>query len=278
MSSSGPPIFVLCYARSGSTLMRYVLDSHPRVCAPPETHSLLAVRQLVWLFTHTAATPAAPLSAEARDDFAIARARAVLDAAMADYVTRCGKERWADKSVSSIDYLGLLDKIYPDARLLCLHRSPFDTMASCLEALQSRQGQFGFEPFVARTPGRPLDGLADYWLDKTRRLLACERERPRRSHRVVYEALVTTPAEVLASMFAFLGLEWEDGMIDKVFASPHVIGPGDGKILRTSRIESGSIGHGSRLAATAVSPERRRELEALAAEIGNEAAPVGEAS
>ena len=32
-----PPILVLCNARSGSTLLRYLLDTHPDIAAPPET-------------------------------------------------------------------------------------------------------------------------------------------------------------------------------------------------------------------------------------------------
>jgi hypothetical protein len=32
------PIFVLTVARSGSTLLRFILDSHPDLACPPETN------------------------------------------------------------------------------------------------------------------------------------------------------------------------------------------------------------------------------------------------
>ena len=57
MIEGSRPIFVLCYARSGSTLMRYVLDTHPQIVCPPELHLLLAAKQLAWVFEHTAAVP-----------------------------------------------------------------------------------------------------------------------------------------------------------------------------------------------------------------------------
>jgi protein-tyrosine sulfotransferase len=31
-----PPIFILSDFRSGSTLLRYVVDAHPRLCCPAE--------------------------------------------------------------------------------------------------------------------------------------------------------------------------------------------------------------------------------------------------
>jgi sulfotransferase family protein len=31
------PVFVLCMGRSGSTLLRFLLDAHPELACPPET-------------------------------------------------------------------------------------------------------------------------------------------------------------------------------------------------------------------------------------------------
>ena len=32
------PVFVLCMGRSGSTLLRFLLDAHPDLACPPETN------------------------------------------------------------------------------------------------------------------------------------------------------------------------------------------------------------------------------------------------
>src|SRR5215469_17608838 len=34
----GAPVFVLCHGRSGSTLLRFLLDAHPELACPPETN------------------------------------------------------------------------------------------------------------------------------------------------------------------------------------------------------------------------------------------------
>jgi Sulfotransferase family len=35
---SRDPVFVLCMSRSGSTLLRLILDTHPDLACPPETN------------------------------------------------------------------------------------------------------------------------------------------------------------------------------------------------------------------------------------------------
>src|SRR5271168_4192255 len=44
------PVFVLCNGRSGSTLLRFLLDAHPDLACPPETNvpSLCAQLATVW--------------------------------------------------------------------------------------------------------------------------------------------------------------------------------------------------------------------------------------
>ena len=41
-----PPIFVLGVYGSGTTLLRYVLDSHSRICCPPESDFLSPLARL----------------------------------------------------------------------------------------------------------------------------------------------------------------------------------------------------------------------------------------
>ncbi|MFD0856561.1 sulfotransferase, partial [Actinomadura adrarensis] len=50
MGASADPVFVLCAARSGSTLLRFLLDAHPDLACPPETNVPALVGQLatVW--------------------------------------------------------------------------------------------------------------------------------------------------------------------------------------------------------------------------------------
>jgi len=264
------PIFVLCCARSGSTLLRYVLDTHPAIAAPPELHLLLTARQLIWLFENTANTSATtrdPLDATA---YATTRARAALAAIMDDYAQRAGKSIWAEKSVSTIDCIDTLERLFPDARLICLYRQAPDVMASCAQAAQQRQGTFGFEPYVARSTHNVVDGLADYWLDKTQKILDAERALANPKLRMTYEALVSAPGATITRIVDFLGLAPFTGMLDSIFTTPHVVGPGDNKILTTTGIHRDSLGHGAKLAMDRLSADRRNRIDTLHRELGYE--------
>jgi len=250
-----------------------VLDTHPAIAAPPELHLLLTARQLLWLFEHTANTSATagdPIDTAA---YATTRARAALDAIMNDYAQRAGKAIWAEKSVSTIDCIDTLERLFPDARLICLYRQAPDVMASCAQAAQRRQGAFGFEPYVARSTHNVVDGLADYWLDKTQKILAAERALANPKLRITYEALVSAPLTSIADILDFLGLPPSPGMLDSIFTTTHVVGPGDNKILTTTGIHRNSLGHGTKLAMDRLSADRQTRIDALHRELGYE--PIG---
>jgi Sulfotransferase family len=59
------PVFVLCMGRSGSTLLRFLLDAHPELACPPETSlpALCAQLAVVWSLIE-----GAPLSGNRGDD------------------------------------------------------------------------------------------------------------------------------------------------------------------------------------------------------------------
>src|SRR5580700_1187265 len=60
--SGDDPVFVLCAGRSGSTLLRFLLDAHPDLACPPETRLPWLARQLA---TPWAVIENAPPSADA---------------------------------------------------------------------------------------------------------------------------------------------------------------------------------------------------------------------
>ena len=40
-----PPIFIIGCPRSGTTLLRVILDSHPNICCGPETHIVKIMKE-----------------------------------------------------------------------------------------------------------------------------------------------------------------------------------------------------------------------------------------
>ncbi|MGH3176618.1 MAG: sulfotransferase family protein, partial [Streptosporangiaceae bacterium] len=153
------PVFVLCNGRSGSTLLRFVLDAHPDLACPPETNlpGLCAQLATVWSLIE-----GAPLSANRGDEppeipqAAIAGVRETMDRMVGSYLARRGKKRYCDKSLGTVRYAPLLRRVYPEARFICLYRHPMDVIASGTEACPWGLNGYGFDPYVAATPGNAV--------------------------------------------------------------------------------------------------------------------------
>jgi hypothetical protein len=52
--ASADPVFVLCMGRTGSTLLRFLLDAHPDLACPPETNVSALCGQLANVWAHLA--------------------------------------------------------------------------------------------------------------------------------------------------------------------------------------------------------------------------------
>ena len=134
---SAEPVFVLCMGRSGSTLLRFLLDSHPDLACPPETSlpSLCAQLATVWSLIE-----GAPLSANRGDEppvipaAAITGIRHTMDEMVGSYLQRRGRKRYCDKSLGTARFAELLLRVYPQAKFLCLYRHPMGVIASGIEA------------------------------------------------------------------------------------------------------------------------------------------------
>lgn len=254
---SGAPIFILCTARSGSTLLRYVLDTHPEIFAPAEMHLGRLCHALQRAF----------LGLTGQDTLAGADIRRHVDAIMADHTARHGKRVWCEKSVRTVEYLDLVHRLYPEARYICLYRGCLDVVRSSLDATEYGFAGYGFEEYVRASLGNTVDGLIDYWHDAVSVIRNFERAHPAQTQAVTYEALVLDTEPTLRGLFEFLHLPWTPALTAAVFATPHVSGPGDGKIVHSTAIEP-RVGKGASIPISRISDDRLRKMNDLLRELG----------
>jgi len=255
------PIFILSSPRSGSTLLRYVLDTHPEIYAPPE----LSLGPL----SHSLATAFAGLNGTRRTDspeilgLVAGHVRRLMD----EYTARRGKSIWCEKSPQNVEHLDLLTSLFPDARYLCLYRNHLDTVASCLES-----SRFVVLPplveYFGRNPRRLLRATVDFWIDTTTQLLDLERSGRVPAYRVRYEDLVRQPDKVLAPLFAFLGLAWDAALVDAIYRTHHDHGAGDFAASLDQKIRTDSIGRGRTLPLELATQAQHARLDELNRELG----------
>lgn len=266
------PVFVLCAGRSGSTLLRFLLDAHPDLACPPETNVPALCGQLatVWSLIE-----GAPLSANRGDeppeipDAAIAGVRETMDRMVGSYLARRGKKRYCDKSLGTARYTYLLTRIWPQARFLCLYRHPMDVIASGIEACPWGLNGYGFDPYIAETPGNAVWALARFWADNMTVIRAAEEQYPERCHRVRYEDLVADPQGTADAAYRFLGVDSVPGVAEACFAAERErFGPADYKIWHTSRITPDSVGRGWTMPVGLIAAPALQRLNELCGQLG----------
>jgi Sulfotransferase family len=270
--SPAAPVFVLCHARSGSTLLRFVLDAHPELACPPETNlpGLCAQLATVWSLIE-----GAPLSGNRGDEppyipqGAITGVQRTIDDMAGSYLERRGKKRYCDKSLGTARFAELLVRIWPEAKFLCLYRHPMDVVASGIEASPWGLSGYGFDPYIAATPGNAVHALASFWADNVSLILAVEEQFPDRCYRVRYEDMVMDPESAAAGLFAFLGVAAAPGISRACFSAERErFGPSDYKIWSTSQISPSSVGRGWSIPVGMVAPPVLSVINELNGKLG----------
>lgn len=186
-----PAIFVCGLFRSGSTLVEQILGAHSRVTAGGELDLVPA------LVARIDGYPEAVRAADARTledwrDFY----RSGLPPHDGTLLT--------DKRPDNFLHLGLIKTLFPDAKIVHTRRDPLDNLLSLY--------------FLHLDPGMAyaLD-LADaaHWHGQYERLMAHWKSLyPNDIFDLDYDQLVREPRPVIERLLAFLGLDWEDGLLD----------------------------------------------------------------
>ncbi len=249
----GEPILILSCYRTGSTLLRYILDAHPEVYAPPELYLGEAARYQAIFACGLAGMRYEPDHIEKVPAAVLERVRVVLAGPLDEGAAQHGKRVWCEKTPSNLApiNIGLLRRLLPAARKVCLHRHCLDVAQSLLKMMELAE----LQPFLAASRGLELAAVVDYWNERTATLLEIESEDASRCHRVRYEDMVAEPARVISGLFGFLGLPWDEGLLTAAFQVQHDKGLQDHYIGFTHSIHAGNVGAGRALALDGV-PER----------------------
>jgi hypothetical protein len=215
-----PPLLVLGVRRSGTTLLRVILDRHSQLAVPDESYFVpqLAARHgsRPDVDTFVDDLRRLPTLVEWDVDPEAVRARLrpgdplgrAIAAVYEVYAEDRGKQRWGDKTPMYMGYLPLLERLFPDARYVHLIRDGRDAAMSFLELP---------EGIVTRTWAHPRDpaGFAAQWRSEVLAARALGRRvGGSRYLEVRYEELVRDPGAGIASICAFAGLPFEGGMLE----------------------------------------------------------------
>ncbi len=201
-SACARPIFIVGTHRSGTSLLRRIIDSHPHIACPPETYFL----------KHYSAMLDDPntfqgLAAMGFDeDQALIGMRHVMGYFHEHYRLAQGKVRWADKTPQYVYCLPLLKRVFhPGAQFVFIFRHPMDVAFS----LWKRKWQLS-------DAGRPMSSVADFCefvrtsVDHQLHFLSGN---PSSTYTMFYDRLVDDPEPELRALCSFLEEPYEPGML-----------------------------------------------------------------
>lgn len=248
------PVVVLTCGRSGSTLLRVILDSHPELACPPETN-LIGLCTQMGVVSMRLDGPSAG-ERHAPSELGLRSIRAWVATNFGAYLVEAGKVRWCDKSLGSAQSAGRFLLLFPKAKFICLYRHGMDVIDSVHEACPWGLTGYGLDPFGVAHPGNSVAAVADYWATHTQMIRTFEEEHPEVCLRLRYEDLVANPQAQADRIFEFLGEKPVPGLASILLDHElERFGPSDHKIWETGSIHDNSVGRGYRVPADAIPPQ-----------------------
>ena len=218
-----PAPFIVGASRSGTTLLRLMLDAHPDLAIPPETEFILQVADLAnGDNSHAACAFVDTLTSHRRwPDFHLERE--LLQAQVAAlqpwnagdalrsfyrlYALRFAKPRWGDKTPGYVKHTRAVQDLLPEARFIHIIRDGRDVAVSLIEEW--------------RASGRVMSvtRAAERWVSK----ISVGREQARELRfylEVRYEDLVLDSESVLRRICDFIDLPWHPDMLEYHRSAP----------------------------------------------------------
>ena len=255
------PIFVGGCPRSGTTLLRAILDSHPAIACGPELRAFPALASV-------SADMRSIMGATLGAHYSLSAER--LDAIFADLMrsfveplrVKSGKSRVAEKTPANALHFGELARLFPDAHFVQVVRDGRDVVASLLGMDWRDEGG-------ARLPITGDAGAAARaWVAHVRSGRAAGVAGARYLE-LRYERLVEAPEATLRPLFAFLGEAWADDVLAFSRTDRRSEGANETSAARISEpIDRAAVGRWRLDLSVAAKEAVRREAGPLLVELG----------
>ncbi|TAL30534.1 MAG: sulfotransferase family protein [Alphaproteobacteria bacterium] len=222
-AANGPaPVFLVGFPRSGTTLLDQILSSHPRIFVAEEEPvmnqlTMHLVRKFGgkqpsgsqtrggvpdWVLNN----PCYPACIADLHDGDIAELREIFFKGHGTEAKAEDGRIFIDKLPLNIRHAAFIHRVFPGAKFILALRHPCDSVLSCF--MQQFRLNPAMMPFLdINSSARLYDEVFSLW-DLYTQLL------PLKAHSIRYEDVVADFRPAVASLLEFLGVEWDDAVLE----------------------------------------------------------------
>lgn len=253
MSISYDGVVVLGTPRSGTTLLRRLLNAHPSISCPPETNLLNSAARFLEEDRFSGGLSVGAASGLGFSGYAeehvVERLREFVFSFLCEIRDKSGKSVWAEKTAFDSFYIDQIERLCGDrCRYVCITRHALDQVCSVEELCRKMQMYMRELHHYIQRYSDYYEAFAHAWVDVTRRMLRFTTDHPDWCVRVSYEDLVRQPAVELRRILVHLELPTDvDVLIGKAMKSTDTVGLGDWKTYESREISTKTVGRRSEL-------------------------------
>ena len=190
------PVFIVGSMRSGSTLLRLILDSHPDIAIGPESgfmSGLAGVKEVPNWQWGAGWFERLGWSEEELDE----RLRVFYDGIFRRYAEQRGKQRWGEKTPFHTSHIDEMARVFPDAVFVGIVRHPGAVAVSL-----RKKFHYTFSDAV------------DYWMSTNYDLVRSGSTLSRRFVLIRYEDLLRDGEAVLRELMAAIDEPWHPHLLE----------------------------------------------------------------
>jgi len=201
-TSNSEAIFIVGMPRSGTTLVERILSQHSEVTTAGELEYFSLLMKKMSKTTTQRILDQETIEAAKHINFE-ELGKAYIEKTR---VLTGGTAKFIDKMPLNILYVGFILQALPKAKIICLDRSPLDTIMSNFRQLFSANSYNYNYAYSLDTTAKYyvfFKKLADFWLAKY----------PNNFYQVNYQELVNSPELHSKELIEFCGLDWQEACL-----------------------------------------------------------------
>ncbi|WP_299084262.1 sulfotransferase [uncultured Paraglaciecola sp.] len=238
-------IVILGHPRSGTTLLRRLLNGHENLHCPGETHVLNACARFIQA-EHTA--DGLDMGVLAGMSFVGMSDGQVLDKLrhfafeLLSFSTQNTTKRWVEKTAADSFYIDEIDTLFGEhAKFIGIVRHGLDVAISCKEFSDASGMYINMFKSYIRQYEQPIEAMLHSWMDVTYKLMNFAERHPANCLLIRYEDLLEQPKEVLEYVCEFINEPYTDNMLTEGLANTIDLGLSDPKCMEKEKIDKSNV-------------------------------------